>query len=219
MNWREIIRGARLGCLAVLLIAIGCQLADTEEERLKTMNDRNLTLEQQAMVEMWERYTAAEFEEKSIQATMATMTSNPFVNHVPVMTGGVGSSEVRDFYSTYFIPGHPPDTEVVPVARTVGKDRIVDELIHKFTHTIEMPWILPGVPPTGKRVEVAVIVVVQFEDGKIAGERIYWDQASVLAQAGLIDAEKLPATGIEASRKVVDPAQELSNRLIKRVSE
>jgi carboxymethylenebutenolidase len=80
-----------------------------------------------------------------------------------------------------------------------------------------MPWILPGVPPTGKRVEVAVIVVVQFADGKISGERIYWDQASVLAQVGLLDAEKVPATGIEASRKVVDPAREPSNRLIQRV--
>ncbi len=183
------------------------------------MNNRNLTPEQQAMVEVWERHIAAEFENKSIDATMATMTLTPFVNHVPVMTGGVGPSEVRDFYNTYFIPGHPPDTEVVPVARTVGEDRIVDELIHKFTHTIEMPWILPGVPPTGKRVEVAVIVVVQFKDGKIAGERIYWDQASVLAQVGLIDVVKLPVTGIEASRKVVDPAQEPSNKLIKRVSE
>jgi len=183
------------------------------------MNNRNLTPEQKAMVETWERHTAAEFEEKSINATMATMTSDPFVNHVPVMTGGVGSDEVIHFYSTYFIPGHPPDTEVVSVARTVGDDRVVDELIHKFTHTVEMPWILPGVPPTGKRVELAVIVVVQFRDGKIAGERIYWDQASVLAQVGLIDAEILPATGIEASRKVVDPAKEPSNRLIKRVSE
>jgi len=182
------------------------------------MSSRHLTPKQQAMVEMWERHMAAEFEEKSINTTMATMTSDPFVNHVPVMTGGVGSSEVRHFYSTHFIPGHPPDTEVVPVARTVGEDRIVDELIHKFTHTIEMPWILPGVPPTGKRVEVAVIVVVEFKDGKIAGERIYWGQASVLAQIRLIDAERLPATGIEASRKVVDPPQEPSNRLIKRVS-
>ena len=219
MNWQDIMREARLGCLAVLLIAVGCQLADTQKEGRKTMNSHNLTPEQQAMVEMWERHTAAEFEEKSIDATMATMTSNPFVNHVPVMTGGVGSREVRDFYSTYFLPGHPTDTEVVPVARTVGEDRIVDELIHKFTHTIEMPWILPGIPPTGKRVEVAVIVVVQFKDEKIAGERIYWDQASVLAQVGLIDAEKLPVTGSEASRKVVNPAQEPSNRLIKRVSE
>jgi carboxymethylenebutenolidase len=123
------------------------------------------------------------------------------------------------FYSTYFIPHHPADTTFLHVARTVGKDRLVDELIHKFTHTIEMPWILPGVPPTGKRVEIAVIVVVQFKEGKIAGERIYWDQASVLAQIGLIDASRLPVTGIEASRKVLDPAQELSNELIERVNQ
>jgi carboxymethylenebutenolidase len=182
------------------------------------MTDQNLNAQQQAMVEIWERHMAAEFKTKSIDATMATMTSDPFVNHVPVMTGGVGYNEVRHFYSTYFIPCHPPDTEVVPVTRTVGKDRIVDELIHKFTHTIEMPWMLAGVRPTGKRVEIAVIVVVQFKDGKIAGEHIYWDQASVLAQIGLIDANKLPVIGIEASRKVIEPSQEPSNGLIKRAS-
>lgn len=180
------------------------------------MDNHSFTSEQQAMVEVWERHMAAEFEEKSINATMATMTLDPFVNHVPVMTGGVGSGEVRNFYSTYFIPCQPPDTEIVPVARTVGKDRIVDELIHKFTHTIEMPWILPGVPPTGKRVEVAVIVVVQFSDGKISGERIYWDQASVLCQIGLIDSRRVPATGSEASHKVVAASLEPSNMLIKR---
>ena len=182
------------------------------------MADQDLNKQQQAMVEMWERHMAAEFKTKSIDARMGTMTSDPFVNHVPVMTGGVGYNEVRHFYSTYFIPCQPPDTDFVRVTRTVGKDRIVDELIHKFTHTIEMPWILPRVPPTGRRVEVAVIVVVLFKDGKIAGEHIYWDQASVLAQIGLVDAEKLPATGIEASRKVIDPSQEASNSLIKRMS-
>jgi carboxymethylenebutenolidase len=182
------------------------------------MKDEDLNTQQRAMTELWERHMGAEFKTKSIDETMATMTSDPFVNHVPVMTGGVGYSEVRHFYSTYFIPCQPPDTEVVPVTRTVGKDRIVDELIHKFTHTIEMPWMLPGIRPTGKRVEIAVAVVVQFKDGKIAGEHIYWDQASVLAQIGLIDAVKLPTTRIEASRKVIDASQEPSNRLIERVS-
>jgi len=178
--------------------------------------DQELNTKQREMVEMWERHMAAEFKEKSIDATMVTMTSDPFVNHVAVMTGGVGGSAVRHFYSTYFIPAHPPDTEIVPVARTVGEDRLVDELIHKFTHTVEMPWMLPGIRPTGKRVEVAVVVVVEFKDGKIAGERIYWDQASVLAQVGLIDKEKLPASGIEASRKVINASNEPSNNLIKR---
>lgn len=206
-----------LALLPMLLIPAGCQETDTEKGDRQTMTSE-LTPKQQEMVDMWERHIGAEFEEKSIDATMATMTSHPFVNHVPVMTGGIGSDGVRNFYSTYFLPGHPPDTEVVPVTRTVGEDRIVDELIHKFTHTIDMPWILPGVPPTGKRVEIAVIVVVQFEDRKISGERIYWDQASVLAQVGLIDADQLPVTGIEASRKVVDPAHEPSNSLIKRAN-
>jgi carboxymethylenebutenolidase len=182
------------------------------------MTDQDLNAQQRAMVEMWERHMAAEFKTKDIDATMATMTSDPFVNHVPVMTGGIGYNEVRHFYSTYFIPCQPPDTDFMPVARTIGKDRIVDELIHKFTHTIEMPWMLPGVRPTGKRVEITVVVVVQFKDGKIAGERIYWDHASVLAQIGLIDVKKLPATGIEGSRKVINASQEPSNRLITRVS-
>lgn len=168
------------------------------------------------MLEVWERHTAAEFEAADIEATMATMSSDPFVNHVPVMTGGSGYNNVRRFYSSYFLPAQPPDTEAELVARTVGEDRIVDELLHKFTHTIEMPWILPGVPPTGRRVEIAVVAVVQFEDGKISGERIYWDQASVLAQVGLLDAEKLPIAGIEASRKVLDVRNEPSNELIER---
>jgi len=182
------------------------------------MPDPDLNSQQREMVEMWERHMAAEFKAKSVDATMATMTSDPFLNHVPVMTGGIGYDDIRHFYSTYFLPGHPAGTEAVPVRRTVGNDRIVDELIHKFTHTIEMPWILPSIKPTGRRVEVAVIVVVQFKDGKIAGEQIYWDHASVLAQIGLIDKEKLPVTGTEASRKVMEPSSEPSNNLIKRAS-
>jgi carboxymethylenebutenolidase len=180
------------------------------------MSNDDLTPAQQAMVDAWERHMAAEFETKNIEATMATMTRHPFVNHVPVMTGGVGHDEVRKFYQQNFIPRQAADTTIVPFARTIGKDRLVQELIFKFTHTTEMPWILPGVPPTGKHVEVATIVVVQFEDGKVAGERIYWDQACVLAQVGLLDPDRLPITAIEASRKVVDPAREPSNRLIER---
>ena len=182
------------------------------------MTDDVLPSHQQRMVELWEGHMAAEFESKDIDATMATMTRTPFVNHVPVMTGGVGYDEVRRFYSMYFIARHPLDTEVISVARTVGTDRIVDELIYKCTHTTEMPWMLPGVAPTGRRIEIAVVVVVQFEEGKIAGERIYWDQASVLAQVGLLNVERLPATGIEASWKVAEPTREPSNQLIERLS-
>jgi carboxymethylenebutenolidase len=180
------------------------------------MNETELTPLQQAMVATWERHVAAEFAEKDVEATMPTMTAHPFVNHVPVMTGGVGFENVRSFYARYFLPGHPDDTLSRPVARTIGVDRIVEELVHSFTHDIEMPWILPGVPPTGKQVEVAIVAVVEFEGEKIAGERIYWDQASVLAQVGLLDTSNLPVTGAEAARKVLDPASEPANALIER---
>jgi carboxymethylenebutenolidase len=168
------------------------------------------------MVAAWEAHTAAEFEAKDVDATMKTMTANPSVNSIPVMTGGAGQEGVRDFYRRYFVPANPSDTASQPVARTVGATRIVDELIHSFTHDIEMPWILPGVAPTGKKVEVALVAVVEFEGDKIAGERIYWDQASVLAQVGLLDANALPITGAEASRKVLEPASGPYNGLIQR---
>ncbi len=180
------------------------------------MNEIELAPMQQAMVAVWERHVAAEFDAKDVDATMPTMTSTPFVNHVPVMTGGVGFDNVRSFYSRYFLTGHPDDTVSLPVARTVGSNRIVEELIHSFTHDIEMPWILPGVPPTGKKVEVAIVAVVEFEGDRIAGERIYWDQASVLAQVGLLDASMLPIAGAEAARKAMNPASEPSNALIER---
>jgi carboxymethylenebutenolidase len=182
------------------------------------MPEQELTAAQRALVTAWEQHMAAEFESKSIEATMATMTAEPSVNHVPVMTGGVGAREVRQFYTRHFIGKHPPDVAIVPLTRTVGDARIVEELIYQFTHTIEMPWMLPGIAPTGRRVEVALVVVVDFVDGKISGERIYWDQATVLAQLGLLDVERLPATGREAARKVRDPGQVPSNVLIVRLS-
>jgi carboxymethylenebutenolidase len=174
----------------------------------------NLSAGQQAMVATWEAHMAAEFADHDIAATMKTMSAEPFVNHVPVMTGGVGDIAVRHFYANFFLPAHPKDTASVPIARTVGHDRIVDEMRFSFTHDIDMPWILPGVAPTGRHVEIAVVAVVQFEDGRISGERIYWDQASVLAQVGLIDAAGLPVTGPEAAHKAADPAAEPSNALL-----
>jgi carboxymethylenebutenolidase len=175
--------------------------ADTRANGYRPMLEQKLTASQRVMVDMWERHMAAEFDAKSVDATMATMTAEPVVNHVPVMTGGLGAHEVRHFYASYFLHRHPPDTAIVPLARTVGHDRIVDEIIYQFTHSIDMPWMLPGVAPTGRHVEVALVVVVEFVDGRISGERIYWDQASVLAQA---------------ARKTMEPARERSNTLILR---
>ena len=174
-----------------------------------------LTPEQQKMVDIWEKHTSCEFETKDVEETMRTMTAEPHVNHVPVMTGGSGWEDVHNFYSKYFIPSQPQDVELAMVSRTVSSDTIVDELIFKFTHSIDMPWMLPGIPPTGRKVELPLVVVVGFKDGKISSEHIYWDQASVLVQIGVLNADNLPVAGVETARKALDPGLP-SNELIKR---
>ncbi len=153
---------------------------------------------------LWEEHCRYEFETRDLDATMATMVEEPYVNHVPTMTGGVGHDALRRFYRDHFIGRNPPDTELVPVSRTVGQDSLVDEMIFRFTHTSEIDWMLPGVPPTGRRVEVPLVAIVQFRGGKLVHEHIYWDQASVLVQAGLLDPAGLPVAGIETARKVLD---------------
>ena len=143
------------------------------------------------------------------------MVADAYVNHVPVLTGGVGHDELRAFYSERFIPQMPPDTMMTPVSRTIGTDRVVDEMVFEFTHTIKMDWMLPGVAPTNKHVKIPLIVVVHFRAGKLAHEHIYWDQASVLVQLGLLDATTLPIAGVESAEKVLHP-QLPSNQLIVR---
>jgi carboxymethylenebutenolidase len=145
---------------------------------------------------------------------MATMVAEPYVNHIPTMTGGVGQSALRAFYRDHFIGRNPPDTKLEPVSRTVGADSLVDEMIFSFTHTSEVDWMLPGVAPTGRRVEVPLVAIVRFVGDKVAHEHIYWDQASVLVQIGLLDPAGLPVVGIEATRKLVD-ATLPSNALMK----
>lgn len=153
---------------------------------------------------LWEAHCRHEFETRDLDATMASMVAEPYVNHVPTMTGGVGHDALRRFYRDHFIGRNPPDTELVPVSRTVGQDSLVDEMIFRFTHTSEVDWMLPGVLPTGRRVEVPLVAIVQFRDGKLVHEHIYWDQASVLVQVGLLDPAGLPVAGAETARKVLD---------------
>ena len=157
------------------------------------------------LVKLWEEHIAHEFTTRDTEATLATMTDDAYVNHVPVMTGGYGKAALRHFYSRDFIPSMPPDTALTPVSRTVGENQLVDEMIFSFTHTQEVPWMLPGVAPTQRHVEVPLVVIVRFRDGKLAHEHIYWDQASVLKQLGLLTDESLPVVGAEAARKVLDP--------------
>ena len=174
-----------------------------------------LTAEQKRLHDLWEEHLRCEFATCDTEDTLRTMVDDAYVNHIPVMTGGVGHAQLRQFYSRRFIPQMPPDTELTPISRTIGTDQLVDEMVFRFTHTIRMDWMLPGLAPTGKRVEVPLVVVVRFRDGKLAHEHIYWDQASVLVQLGLLDPATLPVAGRETARKALDPHQP-SNALIDR---
>ena len=154
------------------------------------------------LIELWDLHTAHEFSTRDTEATLDTMVDDAYVNHIPVLTGGHGKTALRAFYSRDFIPKMPPDTTLTPISRTVGENQLVDEMIFAFTHTVEMPWMLPGVAPTGKRVEVPLVAIVRFRAGKLAHELIYWDQASVLKQIGLLTDDSLPVRGAETAEKV-----------------
>ena len=169
---------------------------------------------QQDLAGVFDEHVAAEFVEMDLDATMATMSADPYVYHLPSMTGGVGSEDVRRFYGAHFIGKWPEDIEITPVSRTVGDAQVVDELVLSFTHDIEMPQLLPGVAPTGRHVKLAFCVVVGFGDGKVSHEHIYWDQASLLVQIGLIDPADFPVTGIEQAENVLDPRAHALNELI-----
>lgn len=160
---------------------------------------------QQAMLDLFQQHVNAELE-GDIETTMATMTDNPHLTNVPTLTGGVGQDGVRFFYSNHLVGKFfPPDVTMTNVSRTIGQNQIVDELVISFTHTVPIEWMLPGVAPTGKPVIIAFAVVVGFRDGKISHEHIYWDQASVLVQLGLLNPAGLPVGGAENARKVLDP--------------
>ena len=175
-------------------------------EEKKSESDANLTGAQETLQQLWEEHVRHEFATHNTEDTLATMVEDAYVNHIPVLTGGVGKDELREFYSKRFIPQMPPDTEMTPISRTIGSDQLVDEMVFKFTHTIPMDWMLPGIAPTGKRVEVPLVAIVRFREGKLAHEHIYWDQASVLVQLGLLDAGTLPVAGVESARKALDPS-------------
>jgi carboxymethylenebutenolidase len=167
---------------------------------------------------LWERHADLEFKYHDADGTMTTMVDRPYVNHVPTMTGGIGQQELHRFYKNHFIPKLPKDTKIVPVSRTVGSDRVVDEILLCFTHDIEIDFLLPGIPPTGKYVEIPTVAIVQFRGGKLVHEHIHWDQATALVQIGLLDPKKLPVAGRETAEKLVDETRP-SNTLMKRWKE
>ncbi len=162
----------------------------------------------------WDLHLASEFAAKNTDQALATMTAEPYVNVVPLMIGIRGRSELHDFYANHFLSQIPPDMEMITVSRTIGQGRVVDELIARSTHSIRIDWLLPGIPPTGKRVDLPFVVIVQFEGDKVAHEHLYWDQASVLIQVGLLD-RTLPVRGGETAAQVLNPTPPM-NELIRR---
>jgi carboxymethylenebutenolidase len=174
-----------------------------------------LSPEQKALTDLWDEHVRDEFVIKDANAALGTMVPDAYVNHVPVMTGGMGREELREFYARHFIPKMPADTQIIPISRTIADERLVEEMIISFTHDLEIDWMLPGIAPTGKRVECATVAIIQFRDGKLWNEHIYWDQASVLVQLGLLDSRNLPVAGVETVRKLLDPSLP-SNQLMRR---
>ncbi|KAL9600729.1 MAG: hypothetical protein Q9219_002970 [cf. Caloplaca sp. 3 TL-2023] len=168
-----------------------------------------------------EEHSQLEFVTKDADAAMKTMVKEPYVNHVPTMTGGIGHRDLFRFYRDHFIPDNPPSLRMRLISRTVGTDRVVDELVMSFRHTQEVAWMLPGVAPTHRFVEIALVVIVCVRGGKIHYEHTYWDQASVLVQIGLLDPSlsgkgfsRLPVVDGAGARKVLDERGEPSNELI-----
>jgi carboxymethylenebutenolidase len=154
--------------------------------------------------DLWDEHVRHEFDTRDVPATMATMVAEPYVNHIPTMTGGVGAKELSRFYQHHFVHGNPKDMALTPLSRTVGASQIVDEFIMSFTHDSEIDWMLPGVAPTGRYVEIPMLGVVKFRGPKLYHEHIYWDQASVLVQIGLLDPTGLPVAGVVTARKLLD---------------
>lgn len=162
---------------------------------------------------LFDRHIAAEFVEKDPQATIATMVQDPTLYHVPVVTGGRGRDQVAQFYRDHFIPAWPPNVEITPLSRTIGSSRVVDEFIVSFTHDRVMDFWLPGICPTGRTVKLPHVVIMEFDGDKVAYEHIYWDQASLLVQLGLLDPGSLPVTGAEQAHGLLDASMPM-NRLL-----
>lgn len=172
----------------------------------------SLSENKQILLELFQQHVNAE-RQKDISATLATMASDPHINHIPTLQGGTGLAKVKSFYNSLVLSGKffPPDVEMTLVSRTIDEHQLVEEIIFKFTHTTEIGWMLPNVAPTGKRVEIPLVVIVGFSHGKITHEHIYWDQASVLVQLDLLEPKELPVNGIKSAEKMEVLRQRLVN--------
>jgi len=135
-------------------------------------------------VKLWEQHITGEFVTKDENLSLSTMVEDASVMHMPTRSGGKGKAELRPYYRDMFIPSIPSEWEHTVTNRVMTEDTIVEEAKVRLVHSKQMDWFLPGIPPTGKTIEMELVIVIQFRDGKMAAERIYWDQAAVLRQIG-----------------------------------
>ncbi|KAL2869706.1 uncharacterized protein BJX67DRAFT_370558 [Aspergillus lucknowensis] len=183
---------------------------------------------------IWDEHTYYEFGDRSVEKTMATMVQEPYVNHVPTITGGIGREFLTKFYRENFIFSNPDDTKLELISRTVGVDRIVDEFIFCMTHDKVVDALIPGVPATGKKLRIPFTSVVNIRGDRLYHEHIAWDQATVLIQLGLlpdylpfpypVDGKlpapgkrfeyRVPAGGVETANKLQDETSVPSNEMI-----
>jgi carboxymethylenebutenolidase len=161
-----------------------------------------LTHDQQAVLAAWQQHTYAEFVLKDADAALATMTESPYVFLIASAVARVGRAAVHEFYANKFLPKIPPDLEIISLSQTIGNDRMVEEMLIRFTHSIDMDWLLPGLQPTGRRAEFIVAALIQIEDGKVAHEHLYWDHATVLSQLGVLD-HPMAAGGVNSAGQLL----------------
>jgi carboxymethylenebutenolidase len=157
------------------------------------------------LLSQWHQHSYAKFELKDADAVLETMSDNPHVFCIPSGSGAAGREGVRDFYAHQFLPGIPPDLDMLPISEVFAEEHVVTECVMKFTHTVRMEWMLPGVPPTGRRAELLLVAIARFENGKIASKHIYWDAAALLFQLRLVDSAAV-AAGVRSAAKVLKRA-------------
>lgn len=162
---------------------------------------------QQALLDVWQKHLYSEFAVKDVDMALSTMTDDPYVLCVAVGKGGYGVQGVRRFYAEEFFVGMPVDTKMQSVAVTIADNALIDESVISFTHDVPMEWMLPDIAPTGRVLEFGMIGVISFRDGKIASERLYWDQATLLVQLGLLDPQTPSVRGAEAAQLLLDPTR------------
>lgn len=168
------------------------------------MSNTTTTSKEQILLEVWQQHNYAEWVLKDAGLALATMSENPHVLMVPIGIGGRGRAGVYNYYHDYFLAQLPADIKPTPISQVIGNDILAEEAVFTFTHDQAMDWMIPGVPPTGRQVEVGVVGIITFKNEKIASEHLYWDHASVLAQLGIIDQEQFPVKGVESPRTLLE---------------